>query len=492
MQNFQQSTPSVRSSSNYLVVQIDKRAALLFLIGVAVIGAVYLFTFREPYDRNKVQAEEAITNSAAPTVPPPAENSFVAQKAPSAPPTPAPVEVAPPVEPHSLSNVGDSSAPAPQSSPAATDSQMVARYYSAAPAPAEVPQADSTPADGPPPDPPSDAQPPANPKPAPDPPAAPYESTAPAVVKGAGATFPYPLYAKWFEEFHKLHPNVQFNYQAVGSGAGIKELLQNSVDFGGTDVPMTDEQVATLTNPILHVPSVIGAVVPIYNLPEVTDLRFTPEILVGIYSGRITNWNDSAIAAANPRANLPDQPILAIHRADGCAATLVFTDYLSKVSMEWQHSVGKGTAVYWPLGIGGKGNEGVTGLLKETPGAIAYVDFLYAIQNHVPFAGLRNQQGTFIKPNLESLTAAAVGAHIGSDFTRSITNAPGRDSYPLSSFTWFLVPQRSRDASEARDLKAFLRWMLASRSQATASNLGYAPLPAELTSKVESEISRIH
>jgi phosphate transport system substrate-binding protein len=493
MRNSQQSTPSVRPSSNYFVVKIDKRAALLFLTGLAVIAAVYVTTVREPYDRNKVQAENANTNSAAPAVPPPTENSFAIERAPATPPAPPAAEVVPTGEAPASREAVDSSAPAPQPSPAVTESRMVVTHYSDTPTPLEAPQADSATVGNPAPDPPPDPQPPSNPPPAPNPPAAPYDSTAPAVINGAGAIFPYPLYSKWFDEFHKLHPNVQFNYQAVGSGAGIKQLLENVVEFGGADVPMTDEQLATLTSPVLHVPSVIGAVVPVYNLPEVADLRFTPEILAGIYSGRIANWNDPAIASANPRANLPDHPIVTIHRADGCAATFIFTDYLSKVSMEWQHTIGKGTSVYWPLGIGGKGNEGVAGLLKETPGAIAYVDFLYAIRNKVPFAGVRNQKGNFIKANLESLTAAAAGARIGSDFaTRLITNAPGKDSYPISSFTWFLVPQRSRDAAEARDLRAFLRWMLASRSQATASTLGYAPLPEELTSKVESEISRIH
>jgi phosphate transport system substrate-binding protein len=492
MPNSQQPTPSVRSSSNYLVVRIDKRAALLFLAGLAVIAAVYFLAVREPYGRIHVQAEDSIANSAAATIPSRAGDSSVTQEAPFALPSPPHAEVIPAVEQSTSSDAVDTSGSAPQPSPGVSESRTVVVYRSAQPEPSEPSQTDSSPADNLTPNPPADPPPPPNPNPAPDPPASSSDPVAPAIVNGAGATFPYPLYSKWFAEFRKLHSNIQFNYQAVGSGAGIRQLLQNTIDFGGTDVPMTDEQLATVTNPILHVPSVIGAVVPAYHLPGVVELRFTPEILVGVYSGRITNWNDPAIAAANPGANLPNQPIVAIHRADGCSATFIFTDYLSKVSMEWQHTIGKGTGVYWPLGIGGKGNEGVAELLQQTTGAIGYLDYLYAVQNHVPFAGVRNQKGSYIKANLESLTAAAAGAKIWSDFRSSISNVPAKDAYPISGFTWFLVPQRSRDASEARDLKAFLHWMLASPSQATASSMGYAPLPEELTRKIDSEISRIH
>lgn len=492
MRNSQQAAASVRSCSNDLVLRIDKRAALLFLSGLAMIAAVYFFAVREPYGRINLQAENAIANSAAATIPLRAENSSTLEEAASTPPSPPRGKVIPPAEPRTSREAVDSSTPTPQPSPVVSESRTVVFYRSVQPEPSEPSETDSSPTDNLTPHAPPDPQPPPNPNPAPDPPATPSDPTAPAVVNGAGATFPYPLFSNWFDEFRKLHPQVHFNYQAVGSSAGIKQLLQNIVDFSGTDVPMTDEQLATVANPILHVPSVIGAVVPAYHLPEVADLRFTPEMLVGIFSGRITNWNDPAIAAANPRANLPSQPIVAIHRTDGCATTFIFTDFLSKVSLEWQHTIGKGSAVYWPLGIGGKGNEGVVDLLQQTPGAIGYLDFLYALQNQVPFAGVRNQKGNYIKANLESLTAAAAGAKIGSDFRTSISNAPAKDAYPIAGFTWFLIPQRSRDASEARDLKAFLHWMLASRSQATASRMGYAPLPEELTRKVDSEISRIH
>jgi phosphate transport system substrate-binding protein len=335
---------------------------------------------------------------------------------------------------------------------------------------------------------------PSTPSPDPSTELPPYPNTPaiPTIVTGAGATFPYPLYTRWFEDFHKLHPDIQFNYSSIGSGAGIQQLLRKTVDFGATDVPMSDQQLAAAKIPILHVPSVLAAVVPTYNVPGVTELRFTPEILAGIYEGRITLWNDPEIEASNPGVNLPNQPIIVVHRSDGCATTFIFTDYLSKVSDEWQHDIGKGTSVNWPVGLGGKGNEGAAGLTRQTPGAIAYLDFLYAIQNQITYGSVRNSAGKFVKADLESLTAAAASIeNVPTDFRISITNASGRGAYPISSFTWLLAPVQSRDAAEAGDLVAFLRWMLGSGSQ-IAVNLGYAPLPRELASQVNKQISRIH
>ena len=330
-----------------------------------------------------------------------------------------------------------------------------------------------------------------SPNPSPDSPSLPADPIAPAIVNGAGTATAYALFSKWFNEFHKLNPASEFNYQAIGNAAGIKRLLENDVDFAAADVPITDQQLAAAQTPILHVPSVLSGVVPIYNVAGAAQLRFSPAILVGIYSGKITYWNDLLIAVSNPRTNLPDEPITAIHRSDLCAATFVFTDYLSKISADWQQTVGKGTSVNWPVGLGAKGNEGVVGLVKQAPGTIGFVDYLYAIQKQIPFGSVQNSSGKFITADLASLTAAAVLPSLPTDFGVSITNAPGLDSYPISSFVWFLAPLRSHSPSEASDLVAFFRWMLGSGRQRYAGNLGYAPLP-ELAARVQLQVSIIH
>jgi phosphate transport system substrate-binding protein len=299
------------------------------------------------------------------------------------------------------------------------------------------------------------------------------------LVNGAGATFPYPLYSKWFDEFHKKHPDVQINYQSIGSGGGIRQVLEGTVDFGATDGPMTDEQLGQAKVPILHLPTVLGAVVPTFNVEGVDRLHFTPEALAGIFLGRITHWNDQALTKENPGAKLPAVPIVPVHRSDGSGTTYVFTDYLAKVSPEWAKSVGKGTSVNWPVGLGGKGNEGVSGLVKQTPNAIGYVELIYAVQNKLPYGDVRNRAGKFVQASLESVTAAAAAAaaNMPADFRVSITDAAGADAYPITSFTWLLVPSRIAHAEKGRAIKDFLVWMLGD-GQALAAPLNYAPLPA--------------
>src|SRR5499433_3415861 len=252
------------------------------------------------------------------------------------------------------------------------------------------------------------------------------------LINGAGATFPYPLYSKWFDEFHKRSPDTQINYQSIGSGGGIRQVLEGTVDFGATDGPMTDEQMASAKIPILHLPTVLGAVVPTYNLSGVEKLRFTPEAIAGIFLGKITHWNDPAIAKENPDVKLPAAAIVPIHRSDGSGTTYIFTDYLSKVSEEWKSAVGRGTSVNWPVGLGGKGNEGVAGLVKNAPGALGYVELAYAITNKLPAGAVKNQAGKFVEATIESTTAAAAGAaqNMPADFRVSLTNPPGEQAYP--------------------------------------------------------------
>ncbi len=318
-------------------------------------------------------------------------------------------------------------------------------------------------------------------------------TTGPATIQGAGATFPYLIYSEWFSAYHRRQPEVQFNYQPIGSGGGIRQMLAGTVDFGASDVPMTDDQLAQATTRILHVPTVLGGVVPIYNVPGAGELKFTPEVLAGIYLDKIVSWNDPAIARVNPTVILPNQPIIAVHRSDGCATTFVFTDYLSKVSGEWRDSAGKGTSVKWPVGLGGKGNEGVAGIVQQMEGAIGYVDLLYAEQSGLSFGSVRNQAGRFVRANLSNLTeaAASVGGKIPADFRVSITNAPGSDAYPIVSFTWLLVPQRAKDPATGRDLAAFLSWMITD-GQTMTKQLGYAPLPMSVVAKVSRSLSQVH
>jgi phosphate transport system substrate-binding protein len=321
-------------------------------------------------------------------------------------------------------------------------------------------------------------------------------STAPAWaqnINAAGATFPYPIYSKWFDEYHKLHPNVQINYQSIGSGGGIRQLLDKTVDFGASDGPMTDEQLQQAGFKVLHFPTVLGAAVPSYNIPGVTgELKFTPEAIAGIFLGKVTKWNDPAIAGANPGVKLPGDDIVVIHRSDGSGTTYIWTDYLSKVSSEWQSKVGKNTSVNWPVGLGGKGNEGVAGLLKQTPDSIGYVELIYAIQNSLPYGTVKNSSGEFIKASLAGVSAAAAGAakSMPEDFRVSITNPPGKEAYPISSFTWLLIPAQIQDPAKKTAIKDFLTWMLTSGQQ-FCEPLAYAKLPKEVVAKEQKAIALI-
>jgi phosphate transport system substrate-binding protein len=311
-------------------------------------------------------------------------------------------------------------------------------------------------------------------------------------VNGAGATFPNPMYQKWFSEYHKAHPDIQFNYQSIGSGGGIRQVLAQTVDFGASDGPMTDEQLSQAKVKILHIPTVMGAVVPAYNVPGVsTELKFTPEALSGIFLGKITTWNDPAIAKANPGVNLPNQPIIVVHRSDGSGTTYIFTDYLSKVSSEWANGPGKGTSVKWPVGLGGKGNEGVAGMIRQMQGGIGYIELIYAVQNKIDYGLVKNAGGTFVKASLESVTAAAASVKsMPADFRVSITNAPGKDAYPISSFTWLLIPEKSKEAAKGKILADFLNWMVDDGQKMTA-DLTYAPLPGSVAEKVKGTIKLV-
>ncbi len=311
-------------------------------------------------------------------------------------------------------------------------------------------------------------------------------------VNGAGATFPNPMYQKWFSEYHKAHPDIQFNYQSIGSGGGIRQVLAQTVDFGASDGPMTDEQLSQAKTKILHIPTVMGAVVPAYNVPGVsTELKLTPEALAGIFLGKITTWNDPAIAKANPGVSLPNQTIIVVHRSDGSGTTYIFTDYLSKVSSEWANGPGKGTSVKWPVGLGGKGNEGVAGMIRQMQGGIGYIELIYAVQNKIDYGLVKNAAGTFVKASLESVTAAAASLKsMPADFRVSITNAPGKDSYPISSFTWLLIPEKSKEAAKGKILADFLTWMVDDGQKMTAE-LTYAPLPGSVAEKVKGTIKLV-
>jgi phosphate transport system substrate-binding protein len=316
---------------------------------------------------------------------------------------------------------------------------------------------------------------------------------AQTTLNGAGATFPYPMYSKWFSKYHDAHPDIQFNYQSIGSGGGIRQVLAGTVDFGASDGPMSDEQLAQAKTKILHVPTVLGAVVPAYNVSGVSgEIKFTPEALAGIFMGKITNWNDKAISSANPGVNFPkDEPIVVIHRSDGSGTTFIFTDYLSKVSPDWQSQAGKGTSVKWPVGLGGKGNEGVAGMIRQMQGSIGYIELIYAVQNKIAYGTVRNAAGQFVKASLDSVTAAAASVKsMPADFRVSITNAPGQDSYPISSFTWLLIPAQSKDPAKGKIIADFLNWMVDDGQKMTA-DLTYAPLPATVVAKVRDEIKQV-
>jgi phosphate transport system substrate-binding protein len=310
-------------------------------------------------------------------------------------------------------------------------------------------------------------------------------------INGAGATFPYPIYSKWFDEYQKKHPNVHINYQSIGSGGGIKQLIAQTVFFGATDGPMTDDQLRSASGPILHFPTVLGGVVPIYNVAGVAKpLQFSGEVLANIYLGKITKWNDPAIAKINAGVSLPATDIAVVHRSDGSGTTYIFVDYLSKVSPDFKQKVGVATSVSWPAGVGAKGNEGVSGLVKQTPGAIGYVELIYAMQNNISFGAVQNKTGEFITASLDSVTAAAAGAAIPDDFRVSITNSDAKGAYPLSSFTWLLLYQNPTDKERGRIMVDFLGWALTD-GQKDAPGLGYAPLPAAVVEKEQAALKKI-
>ena len=317
------------------------------------------------------------------------------------------------------------------------------------------------------------------------------------LINGAGASFPYPIYSKWFDEYHKSNGELQINYQSVGSGAGIKQVTEGTVDFGASDGPMNDDQIKAFQDKhgfgILHFPTVLGAAVPTYNVVGVTEtLKFTPEALSGIFLGKVTKWNDPAIADANKGVKLPGNDIVVVHRSDGSGTTYIWTDYLSKISDEWKNKVGKGTSVNWPVGLGGKGNEGVTGLIKQTPNSIGYVELIYAAQNKVPYGSVKNAAGTFIQADLAGVSEAAAGAAktMPDDFRVSITNAPGKKAYPISSFTWLLIPAKFSDAGKRDAIKGFLKWAITD-GQNYAENLSYAKLPKEVIAKETKALNNI-
>ena len=311
-------------------------------------------------------------------------------------------------------------------------------------------------------------------------------------LNGAGATFPYPIYSKWFNEYRKLHPEVEINYQSIGSGGGIRQLTAGTVDFGATDGPMTDQQLTEAGFKIFHIPTVLGAVVPAYNVPGVqAELRFSPQVIANICLLKITNWNDKSIAADNPGVHLPDKPIILVHRSDGSGTNYIFTDYLSKVSEEWNAAVGKGTSVKWPGGLGAKGNEGVAGMIRQMDGGFGYVELIYAIQNKIPYGMVKNSAGAWVKGGLESTTAAAGSVkNMPDDFRVSITDPPGRDAYPIASFTWLLVPAEFKDAAKGKVVVDFLNWML-DHGESMVSQLDYAPLPDSVRNKVQARIKEI-
>jgi len=312
-------------------------------------------------------------------------------------------------------------------------------------------------------------------------------------LNGAGATFPYPMYSKWFSEYHKIHPDVEINYQSIGSGGGIRQVLAGTVDFGASDGPMSDDQLKQAKVKILHIPTVLGAVVPAYNVSGVSsELRFSPQTIADICLGKVTNWNDKAIAQDNPGVKLPDRSILLVHRSDGSGTNYIFTDYLSKVSPEWKQRVGKGTSVNWPVGLGAKGNEGVAGMIRQMDGAFGYVELIYAVQNKIAYAAIRNSSGTWLKGSLEGATAAAASVKdMPPDFRVSITDAAGKEAYPISSFTWLLIPVQSKDAARGKILVDFLNWMLENGEKMT-TQLDYAPLPENVSAKVAEAIKQVH
>ena len=315
-------------------------------------------------------------------------------------------------------------------------------------------------------------------------------ASAQMMINGAGATFPYPIYSKWFDEYAKVDPSVRFNYQSIGSGGGQKQILAQTVDFGASDGPMSDENLSKAPGKILHLPTVAGAVVMTYNLPGNPALKLDGETIADIFLGKIKKWNDPKIAASNPGAKLPESEIVVVHRSDGSGTTFIFTDYLSKVSAEWKQKAGNNTSVNWPTGIGGKGNEGVSGQVKQTPGAIGYVELIYAVQNKMPYADVKNAAGQFVKPSMESVTAALGTANIPDDFRFSMTNAPGESAYPIAGATWLLVYEQQKDPAKGKKLIEFLKWAM-TKGEGMAKDLNYAPLPNEVQQRVLQRIDEI-
>lgn len=313
------------------------------------------------------------------------------------------------------------------------------------------------------------------------------------LLNAAGATFPYPMYSKWFDVYHQAHPGVQINFQSIGSGGGIRQLIDKTVDFGASDGPMNDDQLKQASVPILHFPTVLGADVPSYNVPGVSaELNFTPEALAGIFLGKITKWNDPAIVLANPGVKLPSDDIVVVHRSDGSGTTYIWTDYLSKISPDWQKKVGKATSVNWPVGLGGKGNEGVAGLIQQTPDSLGYIELIYAVQNKIAYGRVKNSSGAFVKADLASVSAAAAATakFMPDDFRVSITNPEGKAAYPIASFTWLLIPSKIADIGKRDAVKDFLKWMMTDGQQ-YCEGLAYAKLPKEVVAKEMKAIAQI-
>ncbi len=311
------------------------------------------------------------------------------------------------------------------------------------------------------------------------------------LINGAGATFPFPIYSKWFDEYHKMKPDIQFNYQSIGSGGGIRQISSKTVDFGATDGPMKDSDIEAAQGTILHFPTVLGAVVPVYNLEGVTDkLNFTQKAIAGIFLGTITAWNDPEIQKANPTVKLPANSIVVVHRSDGSGTTFCWVDFLAKANGDWASRVGRGTAVNWPVGLGGKGNEGVAGLVKQTPSSIGYVELIYAKQNSITYGKLQNKDGKFVEAEPATIKAAAASAKMPFDFRVSITNAPGAESYPAATYTWLLIYKSQSDKKKGQALVEFLRWMLKD-GQGMAESLGYVPLPDNVKTMVDQAVGKI-
>jgi phosphate transport system substrate-binding protein len=312
-------------------------------------------------------------------------------------------------------------------------------------------------------------------------------------INAAGATFPGPIYQKWFEEFHKAHPDIQINYQPIGSGGGIRQITEGTVDFGASDMPMTDEQMSKVTKfKVLHFPTVLGGIVPTYNVPGAADIKFSGATLAGIYLGNIKKWNDPALKKDNPGLNLPNEDITVVHRSDGSGTSFVFSDYLAKVSPEWKTKVGVNTSVNWPVGLGGKGNEGVSGLVKQTPNSIGYVELIYAVQNKMEYGSMKNKDGNFVKADFNTVSDAAAGAakEMPADFRVSITDAPGKNAYPIASFTWLLIPDKIDNATKKKSITDFLQWMMTA-GQGDAQALSYAPLPKPVVAKEQKQLALI-